>query len=372
MRVAFVSTMEGLPWGGSEALWSRVAAQLVRSGADVAVSVRRWPTTPQPVEELGRAGCQLFFRRQPSLAARACQRLGLCRPRTYDWLGRFRPDLAVISLGIHLEGVEAAAACRAAGIPYALLVQAADENRWPGDDGLDPLREAYLNARVCFFVSRRNRELLETMLAVPLPHARLVCNPFNVRYDAAPPWPNGGEFRLACVGALAPVAKGQDLLFAALARPEWRERPLRVSLYGAGQNARSLRRLAEWWRLEQVEFRGFTDDIEAVWAGHHALVLPSRHEGMPLAVLEALLCGRVCVVTDVAGNTEFIDDGVTGFVAAGPTPALFRDALERAWARRDEWQAIGGRAAQSARARIPADPARAFIEELEQCMREAS
>jgi glycosyltransferase involved in cell wall biosynthesis len=363
--------MEGLPWGGSEVLWSRAAAHLLRSGADVAAGVRRWPATPPPVAELGRAGCRLFFRDPPTLAARACRRLGLCRPRTYDWLGRFRPDLAVVSLGIHLEGVEAAAACRAAGVPYALVVQAADENRWPGDDDLDALREAYLGARACFFVSRRNRELLETMLAAPLPNARVVCNPFNVRYDAAPPWPDGGELRLACVGALAPVAKGQDLLFAALARPEWRERPVRVSLYGAGQNARSLRRLAELWRLDRVEFRGFADDIEAVWAGHHALVLPSRHEGMPLAVLEALLCGRVCVVTDVAGNTEYIDDGVTGFVAAGPTPALFRDALERAWARRDEWRQIGEQAARSARDRIPGDPAAAFVEELEKCVRGA-
>jgi glycosyltransferase involved in cell wall biosynthesis len=366
--VAFVSTMEGVPWGGSEVLWSRAAAHLLASGAEVAASVRHWPAAPRPVEELSRAGCRLFFRRPPSLAVRACRRLGLCRPRAYDWLGRFRPDLVVVSLGIHLEGVEAAAACRAAEIPYVLLVQAADENRWPGDDDLDPLREAYLGARACFFVSRRNRELLETMLAAPLPQARVVCNPFNVRYDAAPPWPNGGEFRLACVAALAPVAKGQDLLFAAMARPEWRERPLRVSLYGAGQNARSLRRLAELWRLDRVEFRGFTNDIEEVWAGHHALVLPSRHEGMPLAVLEALLCGRVCVVTDVAGNSEFIDDGVTGFIAAGPTPALFRDALERAWARRDEWQNIGARAAQSARLRIPADPAAAFVGELESCV----
>lgn len=31
--------------------------------------------------------------------------------------------------------------------------------------------------------------------------------------------------------------------------------------------------------------------------------------------MEAMLCGRPCIVTDVAGNTEVVEDGVTGFVA---------------------------------------------------------
>jgi glycosyltransferase involved in cell wall biosynthesis len=102
-----------------------------------------------------------------------------------------------------------------------------------------------------------------------------------------------------------------------------------------------------------------------VWAEHHALVLPSRHEGMPLAVVEAMLCGRVCIVTDVAGNTEFIDDGVTGFVAPAPTASLFRDALERAWDRRGEWRQVGAAAARAVRERVSADPVGFFARELE-------
>jgi glycosyltransferase involved in cell wall biosynthesis len=165
------------------------------------------------------------------------------------------------------------------------------------------------------------------------------------------------------------VAKGQDLLFAALAKPQWRDRPVRLSLFGTGQNERSLPIMARMFGLERVKFRGFVKDIEGVWADHHALVLPSRHEGMPLAVVEALLCGRVCVVTDVAGNTEFIDDGVTGFVAKAPTLPLVSDALERAWQRRTEWHAIGKAAAQAVRERVPSDPVGVFVRELEQCVK---
>ncbi len=50
-----------------------------------------------------------------------------------------------------------------------------------------------------------------------------------------------------------------------------------------------LKRLKDLWSLEQVKFDGFVDNIEAIWASHHGLVLPSRFEGLPLAVIEAML-----------------------------------------------------------------------------------
>ena len=41
----------------------------------------------------------------------------------------------------------------------------------------------------------------------------------------------------------------------------------------------------------------------------------SAAEGKPLALTEAMVCGRPAVVTDVGGNAELIEDGITGFVA---------------------------------------------------------
>ncbi len=139
MRLAFISTMEGVPWGGSEALWSGAAERMVRSNVSVGVCVRQWPETPKRVTDLERAGCQIFMRRPRTLVWRAAHNLGLGRNRDWAWLQKFRPDLAVISLGIQLEGTEASAACLAAGVPYTLIIQAANEHRWPGDEHLDPL-----------------------------------------------------------------------------------------------------------------------------------------------------------------------------------------------------------------------------------------
>ncbi len=58
-------------------------------------------------------------------------------------------------------------------------------------------------------------------------------------------------------------------------------------------------------------------------------------------MVEAMLCARPVVATDVAGHAEIVEDGVTGFLADAPTAASMAMALERFWARRGEAEEIG-------------------------------
>jgi glycosyltransferase involved in cell wall biosynthesis len=92
------------------------------------------------------------------------------------------------------------------------------------------------------------------------------------------------------------------------------------------------------------------------------LVLPSRSEGTPISLVDAMLCARPAVVTDVGGMAELCVDGKTGFVAAAPTPSLLAEAMERSWARRSEWQDIGKAARARANQLIPDDPAGVFAD----------
>jgi glycosyltransferase involved in cell wall biosynthesis len=93
---------------------------------------------------------------------------------------------------------------------------------------------------------------------------------------------------------------------------------------------------------------GSASDIRRVWSLNHILVMPSLNEGMPLSVVEAMLCGRPVVTTDVGGNTEWITDGEEGFIADGANTRSLDAALEAAWQRRDEWSAIGLKAHERA------------------------
>jgi glycosyltransferase involved in cell wall biosynthesis len=118
-------------------------------------------------------------------------------------------------------------------------------------------------------------------------------------------------------------------------------------------------------KLNSVVFAGHSADIEQVWGAHHALVLPSRHEGMPLTVVEAMLCGRPCIATDVAGNRELIRHAINGFLAKAPTVDLLDEAMNDAWDARDQLKDMGDTAAADVRRWVSRDPAEDFACELE-------
>jgi hypothetical protein len=70
--------------------------------------------------------------------------------------------------------------------------------------------------------------------------------------------------------------------------------------------------------------------------------------------------------TDVGGNSEIIEDGVTGFLAKAPTVESMAEALERGWARRAGFEEIGLAAAKSIRKIVPADPVAIFSRKLQE------
>jgi glycosyltransferase involved in cell wall biosynthesis len=370
MRFAFISTMQGWPWGGSEELWSQAATQLKREGHDVRASVRYRQRLSDKFTALAKHGIRLET--HPSYEARRARRvwnkLSLSNRRGYARLERFNPDLVVISQGHNSGGFDWAKICREAAIPYVMIVQCNGEFWWFPEHDVCEAVASYTAARTIFCVARSNLDLLRLQVGEPLLNGEVVCNPYNVSPEPAPAWPHeNGTWRLACVARIDLMAKGQDLLLQALARPEWRNRPVELNFFGAGPDGLALRRLCEMLQLNNVRFRGHVNDIRTIWEQNHLLVLPSRYEGLPLALVEAMWCGRPAVVTDVGGNAELCLDDKTGFVAPAATVSSFAHTLQRAWDRRKEWFHLG----QAARARvenqIPKDPVALFCERLKAC-----
>jgi Glycosyltransferase len=355
--------MNGLPWGGSEQLWSDAALRLREHGHEVVASVFRWPSRPPRLDDLSRAGVQLAFRSlRPNLRDRVALKLAKRIHRFRDfshaaWLKRHAPDLLVVSQGGPWDGVPWMSLCRRLQIPYCAIVQANSELWWPADAHLPAIRTALQEAQRLFFVSEANRRLMELQCGTALRNASVVANPCKVDRASAVEWPASDDpLRLACVGRLAPNAKGQDVVFTVLAQEKWRKRRIELHVYGSGPSENSVRSLALFLRLPNVFFHGQVSDIRALWSENHALVLPSRFEGLPLTIVEAMLCGRPVITTDVAGNTELVSDNVNGFVAGAATVPLLDDALERAWSRRAAWRDIGLRARTAALRSTPLDP----------------
>lgn len=373
-KIAFIASNQSAPWGGSEELWAQTALRMAQTGYRVGVNVKGWEPSVPHVDALAAAGCQVGYRWYDKTPLDRLK-FKLYKQKIYHrWLDRFKPDLAVISQASNIDGLGWMEACLSRSIPFVPIAQAAAPNYWPVDEVAERLAKAYGQSRACFFVSQRNIDLTIRQIAIDLPQAQVVRNPFKVAYDAALPWPTQSSLpknplRLACVGRLEPFSKGQDVLFEVLRAEKWRSRPLKVTLFGKGTSQASLARLKTLWQLDQIEFGSYVNDVESIWASHHGLILPSRYEGLPLAIVEAMLCARPCVVTDVAGNTELIEDNVHGFVAAAPQVACLDEALERAWQQRDRWQEMGQTAAAWVRELVPRDPVGDLIRKLEDILK---
>ena len=211
--------------------------------------------------------------------------------------------------------------------------------------------EAYRRAREVFFVSRRSMDIAERHLCSSIPNAAVIRNPVNMPGTGVLAVPSGAVLRMALVGNLIVSHKGQDILLEVLRAAKWRERVWVLNIYGEGQDKRYLEQLVKYYSLEdRVIFHGRVADIRKVWSESHLLVMPSHMEGMPLAIVEAMLCGRPCVATDVGGVMEWIEDGRSGFIAEAATVRVLDQTLERAWEARDQWGEIGEQAHERAMA----------------------
>lgn len=368
MRIIFIAANEFHPWGGSEFLWGAAAERLIQHGLQVIVSSKDWGKPVKQIDHLRSLGCRVFPRPVPGLARRALRKLPPWRDYVRRHLDKIADgtDLVVISQGLNMDGLAWMEGARSGGLRYVPIAHTAAESWWPDDPLSERLAAAYENACTSYFVSEGTLELSRRQFVTPLRNARIVRNPFNVPYDAHPAWPSSesGEFSLACVARLDCVQKAQDILLQVLSLPHWRERDVHLSLLGSGINERGLRRFAENLGLSNVQFCGFSDDIEKVWATHHALILPSRHEGLPLALVEAMLCGRPAIATDVGGVRELLRDNVNGFLVKAPTVELLDEAMNRAWENRHRLREMGQQAALDVRKFVGPDPVEDFVRDL--------
>jgi glycosyltransferase involved in cell wall biosynthesis len=110
---------------------------------------------------------------------------------------------------------------------------------------------------------------------------------------------------------------------------------------------------------------GGVRDAAAVWRDHELLLMPSRQEGLGLAMLEAMSCGRPVLRTPLGGCEEWIEDGVNGFVCPQADVESLVETLERALAVRDKWREMGLAAHAKIKRDLDPRPGRVFLEALQ-------
>jgi glycosyltransferase involved in cell wall biosynthesis len=88
-------------------------------------------------------------------------------------------------------------------------------------------------------------------------------------------------------------------------------------------------RLREWTGEGVVEWWGFREDMNSVYASADVVVLPSYREGAPKALLEAGACGRAVVTTDVPGCRDVVEADKTAVLVAPRDPVALASGIRR-------------------------------------------
>jgi glycosyltransferase involved in cell wall biosynthesis len=183
-------------------------------------------------------------------------------------------------------------------------------------------------------VSESERKDGAALGVVPPKKARVIPNGIDPAKFASP---SGGAALRAELGipADAPVvgsvgllndAKGYDLLVAAAAKlPE----DVHVMIVGHGEREEALRRQGEELGLaDRLHLAGWRDTLGAAHDAMDVFVLPSRWEGLPYALIEAMAAGLPCVSADVNGSRDVFDtEPPCGLLVAREDPEALADGL---------------------------------------------
>ncbi|QEH32008.1 Glycogen synthase [Aquisphaera giovannonii] len=344
--------------GGAEKVLSYLAEALAREGADVTVLTSRAPGLEAlPAEEElaieGRRGAGRL--RVVRLATSPVRFLGtwLYMRSLARWLGEHPVDLAYVSMLKH-DAYVAVGAGRRRGFPVVLRPEGAGATgdlAWQSWGRFGRrigarCKEADAIVAISREIDRELRQAgYDPSTIRPLPNGVPV--PAQ-SWQKRPGWRDAP--RASYVGRLAPE-KGIDTLVAAWPSVREAHPGARLTLVGEGPQRPALEAQARGLGLElgpsgAIDLPGASSDVAGELRRSDLFVLPSREEGMSVALLEAMALGIPLVASSIPGNRRLVADFKHGRLAPPDDPAALARTILDQWANLDRAFHMG-RAARS-------------------------
>jgi sugar transferase (PEP-CTERM/EpsH1 system associated) len=262
----------------------------------------------------------------------------------------------------NLAALEAAVPAWWAGVP----VRVHGEHGWDAQDGADNARHQRARRLYMPFVhhyvalSGDLAQYLEHRVGVPRARIARICNGVDTA-RFTPPAPTavaqlpGLPFDPHCwlVGSVGRLDRVKDhcnlaQAFACAVQDDPQAaRRMRLAIVGEGAMRAEILAVLRAAGVEHLAWLpGERDDVARVLQRLDCFVLPSQAEGISNTILEAMASGRCIVATEVGGNAELIEDGVSGTLVPARDPRRLADAILAAF-REPERAAAHGAAARA-------------------------
>jgi glycosyltransferase involved in cell wall biosynthesis len=131
----------------------------------------------------------------------------------------------------------------------------------------------------------------------------------------------GAQRVIGTIGRLVPQKSTRTLL-QATPRLLAAEPSTRIIVVGDGPLMPELKAEARDLGIgESVSFLGFSADLVSIYSALDVFVLPSRYEGFPISLLEAMAMGTLVVATNVTGISDAVENGINGLLVPYDRPA---------------------------------------------------
>jgi glycosyltransferase involved in cell wall biosynthesis len=331
------------PLGGGGGVVNAMLAEELARRHRVTVLTSRGPGLPSESVESGVriVRVPVFFRRKLSVAnmpsmfaylpSGILRGRGLLRRQAYD---------VINTHFVVPSGPVGNTLSRHSGVPNVLSVHGGDlydPSKWTS-----PHRHAFLRAWIRRLLRRadavvgQSRNTLDNVKRYYAPEIDGIRIPLGICRPPAGGAAARGDYELGdddillvTVGRLVPRKGLPQLvrLLETLADPR-----VRLVIVGSGPEEPMLREeAARRGVAEQIVFAGFVSEEEKfrILRMCDAFVSTSQHEGFGLVFLEAMACGLPVVCYDFGGQTDFLEDGRTGFLAPLNDEPGFADRCRR-------------------------------------------
>lgn len=232
---------------------------------------------------------------------------------------QLRPELVIVSQGAVALSACGLGAARSANIPLmSFLPMAHPVALVRGGNTLAVRLQEQLYRRlyalpdyfftICATAARQLHELHK------VPRERIFVQYFGLDYDRSQPFvlPEKEDTKkkhLALIGRIELQQKRHDFFLRYLAAQQNELPPLHVHIIGDGPDRNKLEQLVNELRLRDiVSFTGWVDNLTAWYQHLDAVLLPSRFEGVPVVLLEAMRWGVPVVASNVDGMAELLPE----------------------------------------------------------------
>ena len=320
MRILIVNSEHPPLGGGAGNASANIARELVRMGEEVAILTTRHDNLPIDTIKNGVRIYRCLSYRKSAHRSTTLEQLSFMLGGVTDGLAfvrKWEPDILITFFGIP-SGPVGLAAKSFMGLPYIVSLRGGDVPGFRPYDFklvhtlLSPLIRLVWKKADEIVANSKGLRLLAEDFAPQLP-IHIIPNGVDI-HRFSPDERDWEPAHLLFTGRVV-YQKGLDILVGALA--SLKDKKWHLTIVGDGPYREELHSLAHEKGIhDRITFAGWVDKgrILDYYQEATLFVFPSRHEGMPNSVLEAMAMGLPVVASDISGNRELVQDQKTGLL----------------------------------------------------------